>query len=135
MTNSTIPNDDISNPMANDTSKDDISPVTDSPNIHTPSPSPMNEDFSNSTMGEGDDESILDTIESLPVPAIASVGAVILIMIIVVTILLIVCCRMKRSSKNGMFVISMFCYIVVFYSHLMNLFTHHMSMFSGTVYK
>ncbi|XP_065908914.1 uncharacterized protein [Dysidea avara] len=100
MTNSTIPNDDISNPIANDTSKDDISPVTDSPNIHTPSPSPMNEDFSNSTMGEGDDESILDTIESLPVPAIASVGAVILIMIIVVTILLIVCCRMKRSSKN-----------------------------------
>ena len=95
----------------------------------------MNEDFSNSTMGEGDDESILDTIESLPVPAIASVGAVILIMIIVVTILLIVCCRMKRSSKNGMYVISMFCYIVVFYSHLMKLFTHHMSMFSGTVYK
>jgi len=105
MANNTIPNDN-SNPMANNTNNDTTSstnPVTNSPNTPTPSLNPGNEDSS-----KGDDDSILDDIESLPVPAIASVGAIILILIIVVTILLIVCCKVKRTSKHGMYLISTF---------------------------
>ena len=114
--NTTADNDDGNN----DSDVDDTNDSNNNDNSGNMSP---NDSPSNTTASSEDDEGILDRIESLPVPIIASVGAVILILIIVVVLLIILFCRMKKSSKNGMNWLCV-CICVFTYQLLMHSFAH-----------